>query len=213
MTPRQKPKWRRRLITGLATSAAIAMAVGGLYAPWLSQWGSTALERRSPVTGDELVDADLTWTRSITIDVRPEAVWPWLVQMGVDRGGFYNFVWGEQLFGDPVHNATTIRPAWQDLGVGDAIHPFPGQDWTVEVLVSNRVLVLTNAAATPTDWSWATELRALRDSRRDSHPQPEGELLQLRPRPAGPDPVPAPPHRARTAGGKDAARDAGHRTG
>lgn len=161
MDATRQARWRVRAVTGGVVGALVAGLVTVLYQPWLAQWGSTSSERRGAVVGDAIVDADLTWTRSITIDAPAEAVWPWLVQMGVDRGGFYNYDWGEQLFGDPVHNATSIHPEWQDLEVGDAIHPFPGQDWTVTILEPNRSLVLTNPAMTPTDWSWATELRPL----------------------------------------------------
>lgn len=161
MEATQPARWHRRLLTAVAATTVLAVAVAALYQPWLAQWGSSVAERQGAVVGDHIVDADLVWTRSITIDATPEAVWPWLVQMGVDRGGFYNYDWGEQLFGDPVHNATTIHPEWQNLEVGDAIHPFPGQDWIVTALEPNRALLLINPAVTPTDWSWATELRPL----------------------------------------------------
>src|SRR6266545_4656002 len=49
-----------------------------------------------------LVPKAMAWTRSVTVDAPAEAVWPWLVQMGFDKGGFYNYDWGEQLAGDPV---------------------------------------------------------------------------------------------------------------
>jgi hypothetical protein len=152
----------RRLITVAVVLTIAALSVGVLYQPWLAQWGSTATERRGSVVGDAIVaEADVVWTRAITIDAPPSAVWPWLVQMGVDKGGFYNYDWGEQLVGDPVHNATTIRPEWQQLDVGHVIHPFPGQDWSVDVLEPHRALVLSNPKVSPTDWSWATELRPL----------------------------------------------------
>jgi hypothetical protein len=80
--------------------------------------------------------------------------------MGYDKGGFHNYDWGEQIAGlDPVHNVNEIRPEWQSLRVGDVVHPMPGGDWTVVVLEPNRALVLDNPAVTPTDWTWASELR------------------------------------------------------
>lgn len=153
---------RRRLITAAAVVAVITAFVVTLYQPWLAQWGSTGAERDRPMAGDALIaDADLTWTRSITIDAPPEQVWPWVVQMGQDKAGFYNYDWGEQLFGDPIHNATTIHPEWQELTRGDMVHPKPGGDWEVVLLEPNRLLVLDNPLVTPTDWTWATELRPL----------------------------------------------------
>ena len=165
MKTSRRSRWQRRGATAVIVATIAGVFIAALYQPWLSQWGSTGVERRTAVVGDELVAADVTWTRSITIDAPPEAVWPWLEQMGVERGGFYNYDWGEQLFGDPVHNATTIHAEWQDLEAGDAIHPFPGQDWAVTALQHNRALVLTNPAVQPTDWSWATELRPLGEDR------------------------------------------------
>jgi len=159
-------RWRVRLATVAAVIAVATLFVIALYQPWLSQWGSTAQERDSTVAGDDLVpDPDLTWTRSITIDAPAASVWPWVAQMGVDKGGFYNYDWGEQLFGDPVHNATTIHPEWQELAVGDVVHPFPDQDWEVAALREGELLVLANPKVSPTDWTWAIELRPLPDGR------------------------------------------------
>lgn len=160
------PVLRRRARTTAIVVAVVAALVMALYQPWLSQWGSSGAERHGQVVGDSLVaNADVTWTRAITINAPPEQVWPWLVQMGQDRAGFYNFDWGEQLVGDPIHNATTIHPEWQSLAVGDVVHPKPGGDWTVLVLEPNRALVLANPLVTPTDWTWATELRPVGEDR------------------------------------------------
>jgi hypothetical protein len=63
-------------------------------------------------------------TRAITIDAPPEVVWPWLVQMGSGRAGFYTHEWVERLlfitYADG-HSATRIHPEWQDLHVGDKV--------------------------------------------------------------------------------------------
>jgi hypothetical protein len=156
---RQHRRLRRRLLTCGSVLAFLALYAAIAYAPPVSQWGSTSEERRAAVAGDELVgDADVSWTRSITIDAPPEAVWPWLVQMGVDKGGFYTYDWAEQIAGlDPVHNTTRIHPEWQDLQVGDPVHPYPvGTPWIVMVLEPNRALVLGLEDRT---WSLAYELR------------------------------------------------------
>ena len=67
----------------------------------------------------------MTTTRAITIDAPPEAVWPWLVQMGQGRGGFYSYDWLENLFGLGIHNADRIEPDWQELAVGDQLRAAP----------------------------------------------------------------------------------------
>jgi hypothetical protein len=60
-------------------------------------------------------------TRAITIDASPTAVWPWIIQMGQDRGGFYTNTWLENLFGSDIHNANSLHPEWQWRAVGDTV--------------------------------------------------------------------------------------------
>lgn len=150
----------RRLAVGVAV---VALLVTGLYQPWLSQWGSTAAERTRVMPGDDVVAEGRRWTRSITVDAPPSDVWPWLVQIGVDKAGFYTYDWAEQLAGDPVHNATTVHEEWQQLAVGDEVRPYPvGPPSTVHALEPGRLLVLVGDEGR---WSWATELRELAGGR------------------------------------------------
>ena len=65
-----------------------------------------------------MADASAVYTRSISIAAPPAEVWPWLVQMGQDKAGFYSFDWAETLFTDPMRNASTIHPEWQQLELG-----------------------------------------------------------------------------------------------
>jgi hypothetical protein len=110
---------------------AISMAAAGLACaavrPRISRWGATDDEVRKPLPGDELLDptnARPVSTRAITVDAPPEAVWPWLVQMGSGRAGFYTHEWVERLlfisYADG-HSSTRIHPEWQDLRVGDRV--------------------------------------------------------------------------------------------
>ncbi len=48
-------------------------------------------------------------------------VWPWLAQMGEDRGGFYSYSWLEKSAGADIHNADTIHSEWQNIRVGDTV--------------------------------------------------------------------------------------------
>jgi len=57
----------------------------------------------------------------VTIDAPPEAVWPWLAQLGEDRAGFYSYSLLERLAGANVHNASAVNPEWQDVRVGDTV--------------------------------------------------------------------------------------------
>lgn len=108
---------------------ADAMALGGLVAlyrshlrPWLYTWGAHEDEIDASLPGDQLVAGDTPrTTRALTIDAPVGDVWPWLAQIGEDRGGFYSYWCFERAVGADVHNADIIHPEWQDLQVGDTI--------------------------------------------------------------------------------------------
>ena len=125
---------------GLAGVSVYALAIR----PWLLRWGATAAERSKSLPGDLLVpQANSSATRAITIDAPPERVWPWIVQIGQGRGGFYSYTWLENLVGCEIVNAGTIHAEWQDLKPGDSLrlHPkMPGLP--VAILEKNRALVL-----------------------------------------------------------------------
>ena len=150
---------RRRLTVTTVITVLVTGFVFSLYLPWLTQWGSTVAEQTAPMAGDSLLVGGRRWTRSVTIDAPPERVWPWLVQVGVDKAGFYTFDWAENLFGDPVHNTDRIHPEWQDLRPGDAVWPSPdGEPWIAEVVAAPGLLVMSGDHG---NWSWTTDLQPL----------------------------------------------------
>jgi len=61
------------------------------------------------------------FTRAITIGAPPSAIWPWIVQVGQDRAGFYSNSWLENMTGANIHNAGAIRPEWQQRALGDVV--------------------------------------------------------------------------------------------
>jgi hypothetical protein len=84
---------------------------------------------RGATAGDELIgEARYRSTHAITIQAPSRQVWPWLVQMGQGRGGFYSYDWLENFLGLHIHNAESIRPALQNLVVGDQIRLVPGPE-------------------------------------------------------------------------------------
>jgi hypothetical protein len=97
-------------------------------------------------------NAHYTIQHAVTIRATPDAIWPWLMQLGQDRGGFYSYAWLERLVGDDIHNADRIHPEWQTLHEGDlvrAVQPDylggifgPSVGWCITRLEPNRVLVL-----------------------------------------------------------------------
>jgi len=139
----------RLRLPGLAVTAACAAAVYALWLrPRMLTWGSTEDEVASEYLGDELIpDPDDGATMATTLPVPPEAVWPWLAQMGGDRGGWYSRDWLDN-HGKP--SADRIVPEWQEVHVGQRVSRVgaPGQEpgsFTVVALEPNRTLVLRSS--------------------------------------------------------------------
>jgi hypothetical protein len=75
-----------------ALSGVPLFATAPLYRHWHQRWGATDTEVRGFMPGDEILRrASFNSTRAITIDAPPEVVWPWIVQMGYRRAGFYTY--------------------------------------------------------------------------------------------------------------------------
>ena len=136
----------RRPVVIVGVGAVVGAAFGSrLIGPWQRNWGATEAEAVAILPGDELTAGPVDQcTRAITVGAPPEDVWPWLVQMGADRGGFYSYDGLENLFGLDIHNADTIVSAWQHLSVGDMVWANGARSggWVVERIVPNELLVL-----------------------------------------------------------------------
>ena len=97
--------------------------------PWMLRWGASKEERREHLPGDDLHEDVMTHhTRAVTIEAPPKVVWPWLIQIGDRRAGFYSYDWVETwLFPGTVHrvegrrSATRIHPELQGIKGGDRI--------------------------------------------------------------------------------------------
>ena len=97
-------------------------------------------------------------TLGVTINAAPEAIWPWLVQMGYRRGGLYSYDWLDRLFGYlDAPSAEHILPKWQVLEVGDEIPIGRGGGFPVGAIEPFRSLVLAGKAP-GVDWSWELAL-------------------------------------------------------
>lgn len=78
-------------------------------------------------TGDEfLPDADMVYDQRRTIKGSPEDVWPWIVQWGKGRGGWYVPAKLEKVLPEKFRSAPVINPEWQSLRVGDKVADFAG---------------------------------------------------------------------------------------
>lgn len=139
--PRTRTAKRLRPLVALGT--ALAVVYPTLFRRWMLRWGATDEERHKVLTGDELVPNPLTVsTRAITVNAPITAVWPWLAQIGQDRGGFYSYEWLENLAGCKMHNADRIHPEWQQREIGEEVKLHWAQGNKVVSFEPNRVLVL-----------------------------------------------------------------------
>lgn len=161
---------RRRLAAGTAVGVA-----GYAWLQWAGRTaGASRDERQGPLPGDELVDHPmLVTTHAITMRATPDEVWPWLVQMGWHRAGWYTARWVDRLlFPANLPSADRIVPEWQDLAVGDWVPdgaPETRCGFVVRQLDPGRQLVLHSTEHLPPefqerfgawiDWSWAFVLR------------------------------------------------------
>jgi hypothetical protein len=134
-----------QVVIGLTTAGGIGLAAYAFaIRPWHRHRGATDEEVAGNMPGDEMVpDANFRTTRAITIDAPVEAVWPWLVQIGQGRAGFYSYDFLENMMGLNIHSAEQIRSEFQDLGVGDIIPLEPGgSGYTVAGIEPNHHLLL-----------------------------------------------------------------------
>lgn len=133
-------KWIVGITGGLAAVASYLFVVR----PWMLSWGATKDEVNRLLPGDELIpEPKINVTHAVDIQASPADVWPWLVQIGQGRGGFYSYDWIENSMGLDIHNVNRILPEFQDLKVGDTIPLAPdGFGVPVVILEAQRALVL-----------------------------------------------------------------------
>src|SRR5215217_1447043 len=138
---------RMRLSTR-ALAAFSCLALGAyviVVRPRLLRWGASDEELARPYPGADIVPkGNRAATIAVTIDAPPDRVWPWLVQMGYDRAGWYSW---DRLDNGGHPSADRIHPEWQDISVGDRLTSTPsGSAWfEVAALAPQRFLGLRAA--------------------------------------------------------------------
>jgi hypothetical protein len=156
---------RRTRITHALIATGIIAEAALLSRKTYLRWGASGDEVAMELLGDQFLPvANLSATRAITIDRPPDDVWPWLVQLGQLRGGFYSYDFLENLVGCRIHSADRIVPAWQSIHVGAQVDLYPGVGLTVVEIQAGRGLVLRGALPAldkpaPYDFTWAFVLR------------------------------------------------------
>jgi hypothetical protein len=143
----------RASIACLVSVVLIAAALWFLYRPWALTWGSTNEEVTRPMPGDEVLELPtFNATRAVTIEATPEEIWPWIIQIGYRRAGFYSY---DVLDNDGIPSAERILPEYQTLTIGDLIPLSKTADVRVAELDPPRFMVLVfEVEGTWSDATW-----------------------------------------------------------
>lgn len=144
-----------RFALGLAVATTVAAAVPAylrIIRPRQLRWGATDEEVARVMPGDDIVTRPtFNATRAITVDAAPEEIWPWIVQMGFGRAGWYSYDWIDNLGRPSVHE---ILPDYQLPQPGDAVPIGPGgKGLLVRSLDRNRTLLWWDGRGGAT-WAW-----------------------------------------------------------
>jgi hypothetical protein len=122
------------------------------------RWGATEAEVSALMPGDEAVPgAQYVSTRAVDIAAPPEAVWPWIVQVGADRAGWYS---DDLLDNAGRPSADVVHPEWQQVARGDVVSmsprtpPPPGTFFTVDSFDPPHWLLWSKSDSV---WSWRLE--------------------------------------------------------
>ena len=149
-------------LLGIAVGLGAALFVGASYitllGPWQRRWGSSGEEVARAMPGDELLPPGAaSTTRAITIDARPRDVFPWLLQIGYGRGGWYSYDWIDN---DGKRSVDRIDPSLQRLAVGDRIPMLPGFGPVVREIQTDHHILSSGDADT-----WCLLVEPLPDGR------------------------------------------------
>ena len=146
-----------------AAAGLVAIAFFAWYRPWHLRWGTTPEEVARSMPGDEIVHRPIfNATRGVTINARPEDIWPWIVQIGFWRAGWYTY---DLLDNAGQRSAERIVPELQHMAVGDLVPLGPGKNSGLRVkeVVPNRSMVWWSGKDDQTTWVWC--LDAMPDGR------------------------------------------------
>jgi hypothetical protein len=161
----------------------LSITVGALFTafffivrPWYLQWGATKSEIVKPLHGDDMFPNAVTQnTRAITINAGIEQVWPWVAQIGQDRGGFYSYDLLENLVGCEMPTSDYRRPEKQSWSIGDRLWMYPphkggGMGFaTLRTYIPGRALgfagrSMGTASTAKEDGSWSFVLEPIGES-------------------------------------------------
>ncbi len=142
-----------KTIGGLAAGAIALSVYLRIIRPWQLRWGATDEEIARAMPGDNVIhNPTFVATRAVTIDTPPESIWPWLLQIGCRRAGWYSYDWIDNL---GIPSATRIIPELQHLEVGDLVPMSPDGKlgFIVKEIEPNKMMLWQDKDGT-TSWAW-----------------------------------------------------------
>jgi hypothetical protein len=143
---------------------------------------ATQAERATPRRGDDLLTtADVVMDRGFTVPGRPEDVWPWVVQLGKRRAGWYLSRRVERTIPPARRAIRQIDPRWQELRVGEVIPDWGGRHatFTVAALHAPHELVYRSARGA-LQLTWSITLEPVATPADHGGPSQTRVLLRLR---------------------------------
>jgi hypothetical protein len=140
---------------GLGTALVAAAYTGiRMYRPWQLGWGASPYELHRHMPGDDIVgEPGFNATRAVTVAASPEAIWPWIVQIGFGRGGWYSYDLLDNL---GRRSAERLVPELQHIEVGDLVPLGPGKNSGMRVKEFERAhwAVWWDEKLQLTTWAW-----------------------------------------------------------
>lgn len=111
----KKFKPTQKVLIFLYAVAVLLFCHHFIFRPIFLDWGAPESIRELSLSGDVFTDVPgkSYHTRAVLIEATPEELWPWLIQIGQDRGGFYSHEWLENLFRADMKNVSEIKPEFQ----------------------------------------------------------------------------------------------------
>jgi hypothetical protein len=140
--------WWVKVPIGLVFLLALLILAVIAVTPVLDRWGTMNDEIAATLPGDELVSMPRSVVnRAVTIQAKPEKIFPWLLQLGAGKGGYYSYTFIETyLLRCTLVNADRIHPEWQNLKVGDPVKMCPSESgpppYQVAQIIPGRALIL-----------------------------------------------------------------------
>lgn len=132
--------------------ALIGMLYVVVIRPWRLRWGATEAEAQRPMPGDGIVQRpDFDATRAITVNAHPDEIWPWLLQIGYRRAGWYSYDLIDNL---GIPSADKVMAEMQYMAQGQRVFLSPDGRQSLRTIQVEPGLILWSADDSSMTWCW-----------------------------------------------------------